>query len=545
MLSNAFSLWPSLPVWSLRDCRRGPISRFPVTPLVTSKPTAWRFFAAGQEDDGRAKQRKQDGKPGRKRRDHRRTALEGAFLPMPEGLWPVASVIVARPGATTIDVNVLAAHDLRGRVDYWKSGTEEVLRTPERDFKAGEPAVIRLTHLTRDAAYRYRLAYAEAGRQGLQPGPEYGFHTQRATSSTFTFEVQGDSHPERRQQHDPALYAQTLRAVATDHPDFYVTIGDDFSVDTLREVTADAVERIYLGQRHYLGLVGHSAPLFLVNGNHEQAALCNLDGTANNVAVWAQTCREKYFSQPAPEGIYTGNREPVEHVGLLRDYYAWTWGDALFVVIDPYWHSKKPVDNAFGGGKKNRDLWDVTLGDAQYRWLKETLEKSDAKYKFVFAHHVLGTGRGGIERAGLFEWGGRNNRGDWEFDAKRPGWKQPIHQLMASTGVTIFFQGHDHLFCKQELDGVVYQTLPEPADPSYTLYNQDAYRSGDALPNSGRVRVTVSPKEVLVEYVRSYLSKDVSAEHVDDSLAYSYVVTPRAASSRADKRERTSRPERP
>jgi hypothetical protein len=513
----------------------------------------WRAMAepalaieAAQEQPGRdAKGQDRQDRQARKRDGRHRAGPEGDFLGTPQGDWPIASIILARPGTTTIDVNVLTAHDLRGRIEYWKTDTDDVSRSPEHSFKAGKPVVIRLSDLARDSAYRYRLAYAEAGQHDLQNGPEYGFQTQRAPGSMFTFEVQGDSHPERPQQCDPALYAQTLRSVAADRPDFYLAIGDDFSVDTLRDVTADAIEWIYLGQRRYLGLVGHSAPLFLVNGNHEQAALYNLDGTPNNLAVWAQTCREKYFSQPAPEGIYTGDRKNVEHIGLLRDYYAWTWGDALFVVIDPYWHSKKPVDNVFGGAKKNRDLWDVTLGDTQYRWLKETLEQSNAKYKFVFTHHVLGTGRGGVERAGLFEWGGRNNRGDWEFDTKRPGWTQPIHQLMASTGVTIFFQGHAHLFCKQELDGVVYQTLPEPADPSYTLYNQDAYRTGDALPTSGRVRVTVSPERVLVEYVRSYLSKDVSAERIDGSVAHSYVVTPRAASSRTDARKPISPPKRP
>jgi len=56
----------------------------------------------------------------------------------------------------------------------------------------------------------------------------------------------------------------------------------------------------------FLGLVAHSSPLFLVNGNHEQAAACNLDGTPNNVAVWAQTARNRLFSQPAPDGFYTG-----------------------------------------------------------------------------------------------------------------------------------------------------------------------------------------------------------------------------------------------
>ncbi|MBK6791105.1 MAG: hypothetical protein IPG80_00890 [Anaerolineales bacterium] len=41
----------------------------------------------------------------------------------------------------------------------------------------------------------------------------------------------------------------------------------------------------------------------------------------------------------------------------------------------------------------------------QYQWFRQTLETSNAKYKFVFTHHVLGTGRGGIELADTFEWG--------------------------------------------------------------------------------------------------------------------------------------------
>ena len=449
-------------------------------------------------------------------------------LPLPEGAWGVASVIVARPGATTVDLNVLAFQPLRGRVEYWKAGSAEVRTSEERAFAAGAPAVVRLSGLAPDTAYGYRLAFAREGAGEMTAGPEWAFQTQRASGKPFVFEVQGDSHPERPHQNDPSLYARTLRAASADRPDLYFTIGDDFSVDNLRDVTPNAVDAIYLGQRRTLGLVGHSAPLFLVNGNHEQAALCNLDGTPESVAVLAQNRREKYFSQPAPEGIYTGNTEPVPHVGLLRNYYAFTWGDALFVVIDPYWHTPEPVDNVRGTREKGtRDLWAVTLGKRQYDWLRETLSKSTAPFKFVFAHHVHGTGRGGVELAGLYEWGGRNRDGSWGFDAKRPGWELPIHPLMAKHGVTVFFQGHDHLFCRQELDGVVYQTLPLPADPSSTLYNREAYRSGDALPGAGRIRVRVSPGKAVVEYVRSRLPTDGTPEHPDGEVAFSYAVAPR------------------
>jgi sugar lactone lactonase YvrE/phosphodiesterase/alkaline phosphatase D-like protein len=469
----------------------------------------------------RAGQARQD-RPGKDRRQPK--ALPTAARQLED-----LSIILGQPTDRSMTVSLLSAEPREGYIEYGLKEGEYTARTATAELPAGTPVDVRIDGLDRDKRYFYRLQHRKIG-PSTPPGAftaasAHSFHTQRAPGSAFTFEIQGDSHPERPQQFDPRLYAQTLLAAAADRPDFYMTIGDDFSVDTLRTVNAETVGDVYLNQRMLLGLVAHSAPLLLVNGNHEQAALCNLDGTAGNVAVWAQTSRNRLFPQPGPDGFYSGDGKPVEHIGLLRDYHAWTWGDALFVVIDPYWHSKQPVDNVFGERDKGkRDLWGVTLGDQQYQWLKTTLESSKARYKFVFAHHVLGTGRGGIEQAGLFEWGGKNKKGVDEFARQRPGWAMPIHQLMAANGVTIFFQGHDHVFVRQQLDGVVYQTLPEPADPFYALYNKDAYRSGDILPNSGRVRVTVAPEKVRVEYVRSRLPKDANAQQPDGEVAFAYEI---------------------
>jgi hypothetical protein len=58
----------------------------------------------------------------------------------------------------------------------------------------------------------------------------------------------------------------------------------------------------------------------------------------------------------------------------------------------------------------------------------------------------------------------------------------PIHQLSVDNSVTVFFQGHDHLFARQELDGVVYQSLPNPAGDSYTAFHADAYSSDGQVP---------------------------------------------------------------
>lgn len=462
--------------------------------------------------------------PGKKEKRDKQDGKRGGggsqFYPPPAQAWDVATIILGIPEADRITMSIIPAANLEGYIEY--GGT----KTEVQQFPGKTPTQLTLTGLSADTDCTYRLRYRKSDGTEFRSGPEYHFHTARAPGRPFMFEIQGDSHPERLgKQNDPVLYEQTLLAVAEDRPDFFLCIGDDFSVDALQDVNATTVKQAYLKQLPYLGLFAHSSSLFLVNGNHEQAARANLDGTANNVAVWAQNSRNSFFPQPAPDGFYSGDKEEVEHIGLLRDYYAWTWGDALFVTIDPYWHSEQSVDNKFGGGDKRRDLWGIGLGEEQYRWLKKTLEESNAKFKFVFAHHVNGTGRGGIENAGLYEWGGKGRDGQQEFKNRRPGWELPIHQLMAKNHVTIFFQGHDHIFVRQELDGVIYQTLPEPADSTYTLYNADAYLSGDKFPNSGRVRVAVSPEKVRVEYVASRLPKDSTTEHPDGEIIFAYEVS--------------------
>ncbi len=435
-------------------------------------------------------------------------------------------VVFGRPTGHSITASVLGPMDLQVYFEYGPQPGTYPLQTPVADLLANQPLETVADQLQPDSQYYCRLRFKGAGEATFDADAERTFHTQRSPGSTFTFCIQGDSHPERvHKQFNADLYVRTLQAAAADRPDFYIAMGDDFSVDSLKTVNAETVKSLYIRQHQWLSLVG--SPIFLVNGNHEQAAMANLDGTPDNVAVWAQTARNTCYPQPAPDAFYSGDTEPVKFIGLLRDYYAFTWGDALFVVIDPYWHSPQTVDNQFGvdrddDNKRQRDLWNVTLGEAQYQWFKKTLEESTAKYKFVFAHHVNGTGRGGIELAGLCEWGGWNKKGVWEFDAKRPGWGKPIHQLMADNHVAIFFQGHDHVFVRQELDGVIYQTLPEPADPNYALYFFDAYLSGDKLPNSGYARVTVSPAGVQVEYVRTFLPADEGPGQTNGMVAYTY-----------------------
>jgi hypothetical protein len=482
----------------------------------------------------------QNNEPGQRRKGgggRNRRGADDYVLPPELAAFSWLSLILGRVSDQSVTVNLLAKEPIEGFFEYGTAPGNYANKTGVLNFAANQPVETVFDKLQPNTQYFYRLNFRKPGETNFTARPECRFHTQRSAGSTFTFAIQGDSHPERPQMSEPNLYARTLLNAAKDKPDFYICMGDDFSVEPVREVNFDSVAERYTLQRPFLGLVAQSAPIYLLNGNHEQASLFNFNQSdiRHDVAVHAQNARNSYFPTVGPDGFYSGDIAPLKSIGRLKDYYSWTWGDALFVVLDNYWQAPVQVDTGFhdrppggggqgGPGNKNRDWWGLTLGDAQYHWFKRTLEQSKAKYKFVFAHHVLGSGRGGVDECDLYEWGGRNKRGDWEFAQRRPGWELPVHQLMAKHGVTIFFQGHDHLYCRQERDGIVYQEVPMPADHGYMAYNEDRYESGVKLPNSGHLRVIVSPENVKVEYVRSFLPKDETEQNKTGDIAHRYTV---------------------
>jgi hypothetical protein len=459
------------------------------------------------------------------------------------------SQILGRPTDRSATLSLLSMEPGNACIEWGVRSGELTRKSETIEIQSGVPAEIEIADLQPNMRYYYRLNLKKRSQTTFRSEAECSFYTQRAPGNAFVFGVQGDSHPERRgKMFDAALYERTMRNVIKDQPDFYFALGDDFSIERLISnniLSQKNVDQVYAYQRDFLGLLGRYAPLFLVNGNHEQAARYLLDETDSNAAVLAARARNRFYPLPEPGRFYSGDMEKVENIGLLRDYYSWTWGDALFLVIDPYWHSPIAVDNKASaegpregrgkgenrkdGGKEKRDLWQATLGEEQYRWLVKTLSESKALWKFVFAHHVNGTGRGGIEEADLYEWGGKDRNGRYLFKEKRPGWPLPVHSLMAKNGVTIFFQGHDHLYARQELDGIDYQLVPQPAHRNNRSHNavEYGYKNGVFLPNSGYLRVKVAPEQTKVEYVRSALSENDRIGIRNDSVGDSYVLLPR------------------
>ena len=445
------------------------------------------------------------------------------------------NVILGRPTNSSIALSLVSGSTLTAYVEYGYKASQLTKKTSQVNLQALSPTVLEIKGLNASSTIYYRVRFKESSAKSFEIGETNSFSTQKKSGSTFSFVVQGDSHPERAgKMFNDALYVQTLANIASQKPDFMIMLGDDFSIDPLidkGQANQTNVENIYATQRNWLSATCKTTSLFLVNGNHEQAAAYLLDGTKTNPAVLAGNARLKYFPLPETNSFYTADAEEIEFVGKARDYYSWTWGDALFITLDPYWHSKNAVDNVAGvsadsakGSGKANDLWTIGIGDTQYAWFKKVLETSKAKYKFVFAHHVMGTGRGGVEVSTGYEWGGKDNKGKKTFAEMRPNWELPIHDLMAKHGVNIFFQGHDHIFVQQERDGIIYQSMPNPADPTFSMFNEGAYLTGTKAPNSGHVRVTVGPKSAKVEYFLSARSEDENSSRKNLQLAHSYEV---------------------
>jgi hypothetical protein len=466
------------------------------------------------------------------------------------------SILLGRPTDHSVTANVIP--DQSGEISFEYGTASGVYgnQTGATSCTADEPVEVVIGGLTSNTRYYYQLRFRATSGDPWTAGGEHSFHTQRPPGSAFTFTIISDSHLGQyggQTANQKALYQLSLLNVEADQPDFHIDLGDTFPMDPSplgTGMTEAEAKAAYLYQRPYLDTISASTPFYLVLGNHENEEGWNWDDTFTapdgSLAIRGIKYRKLYYPNPVPDDFYSGNtdvsRTVIEGDHLQEDYYAWTWGDALFVVIGPFHYTMTwPSEgSSYGGegtdGEAQGDRWDWTLGQQQYQWLKNTLHNSDAKWKFVFTHHLTGGvipyGRGGIGAAPYFEWGGLNWDGTEGFATERPGWEMPIHDLLVANGVNILFHGHDHFFSKEELDGIVYLEVPKPDDnTNATDYRADGggYPTGDNIDACGHIRVTVAADKVTVDYVRAYLP----GEGTNGQVAYSFTLPPASVASAA------------
>lgn len=429
------------------------------------------------------------------------------------------SEILGRPTDTSVTMNIMFDQSMEV---YWEIGsTSGTYSTTTATYTTVDslPIEVDFNNLLPNNRYYYRSRYRPSGSSSsFAIGNQHSFHTQRPRGSTFSFAVEADPHLDTNTI--PASYTLTLQNMLSANPDFLIDLGDNFMSEkepVINQTTITGRTKLF---RPYFNEVCHSAPLFLTIGNHEGELGWKIDGTATSMPVLTANTRKLYYPNPLPNGFYSGNTVTENYVGLRENYYAWEWGNALFVVIDPYWYTTM----------SQRAGWGWTLGSAQYNWFKNTIINSTAKFKFVFCHQLVGgngnDARGGTEYVDYFEMGGKNADNTPGFATNRPGWSDPIHQLLVNNNGSIYFHGHDHFYGMQKKDCIIYQEVPQPSAKNIknNLAAGYGYINGVFLPSRGYLYVTVGTDSVKVDYIKTYLPNEENATQHNKDVAHSYTI---------------------
>jgi len=427
--------------------------------------------------------------------------------------------ILGRPTDSAITMSILFDQDVQV---YWEIGTASTTYTTTTSIvgaNANEPLEFDFTGLLPNTIYYYRTRYRLLTSSGVyNAGAEHSFVTRKPRGTIFNFAVEADPHLDTNT--NPASYTLSLQNMLSAKPDFMIDLGDNFMSEKEPIVNRTTITNRTKLFRPYFGTLCHSAPLFITIGNHEGELGWRLNGTDSSMPVLAANIRKLYYPNPYPNNFYTGNSTAESYVGLRENYYSWEWGNALFVVIDPYWYTTV----------SNRAGWGWTLGTIQYNWFKNVIQNSTAKFKFVFCHQLVGgngnDARGGTEYVDYFEMGGKNADSTWGFATKRPGWAEPIHSLLVNNNASIYFHGHDHFYGKQQKDCIIYQEVPQPSSKNINsnLAASYGYLNGVFLPSRGYLNITVGNDSVKVDYVKTYLQTEENGSRHNKDIAFSYSI---------------------
>ena len=408
------------------------------------------------------------------RRGFLKASLLGILASTPFGkaiaAVPVTSKVVGTTTSSSFSIAVMATSAVKAYVEYGYSKGVIAGKTSTYSFSKGSSQNISISNLKANSLVYYKVKYAVGASKNFSSLTQMSIKTVPAqVFSSNTFAIQADPHMDENSS--AAVYEGTLNQIVAATPAFLMDLGDIFMVDKLADKSEANIRSRFELMKGFYQKLGN-VPLKICLGNH--------DGELGYSKFNTKNYRKEYFP---------------EQTGELA-YYSFTGPDQLHVVLDPFTYTiKNPTANG----------WEWTLGKTQYDWLVETLKNSKEQHKFIYIHHLLvgdPQSRGGVEIAMKNEWGGKNNDGTYGFGTNRPGWGKPIHQLLLDYKVGFVFKGHDHLYVKQELDGVIYQTVPQPSHPGEKIdVTQYGYISGKGVGGSGFLKVSTSGNTAQVDFI--------------------------------------------
>lgn len=248
------------------------------------------------------------------------------------------------------------------------------------------------------------------------------------------------------------LYAAPAGTVAAPAPKLQVKHLKNQSVEPLAKVTIpftfDIIGDNRTGTDVYAKLVKKMAadrPAFVIS-------VGDTIWHSGNVKEWDQfvdlssPLTMPYFIAPGNHEMWGRNGES-SFKGFVRQpgnelYYSFKVGNSLFIVLDTEERGNE-----------------ARIAGAQHEWLKKTLAESKEKFKFVFMHRPMYPTK---------------NYGEHFEDSvsKYPEERDLLEAMFGQYGVNAVFAGHEHLYMRRKVGGIIHIITGGGGAPLYVPANR-------------------------------------------------------------------------
>ena len=408
-----------------------------------------------------------------------------AALPKPSPLY--LSPFLSRPTEKSIFISALNNNRPSEAVIELRKEKTTTWERRDPSVKAKAFAFLNwdIQNLSPATRYEYRVLMKHDSKDEFSPAAEGTFTTQRKALTNYTAVLITDPHT--------GTFAEITRPVQTldqvvknaslEKAEFVIALGDNVAWNGSREypqTDPNQAAYAYAMYRRHVGPLTQNCPHFGIIGNWagESGKF-----PEENIQMVSEV-RKAYLPNP--------NNQTYPQSGSEReDYYAFSWGGVLYVLLNIQTYSKPSAPDELDSlaSDVNR-IEDWTLGDRQMKWLVKTLEQATEKYRFVCMHHTAG-GNAGDPHNTLYGRGGAR--------AWNTGEQLKIHELMKKHKVQIFFYGHDHVFVDDVVDGIHY-TLPGSCGAPWKFTKAETGYER-FWPDSGHARLNIEPEKATVTFV--------------------------------------------
>ncbi len=395
--------------------------------------------------------------------------------------------LLARPTETSIRISALNGdREAEAAVELRREGEKEWQRRPlSSKVPARQLLDWDLKDLSPATKYDYRVLLKQGAEEGFRETAAGSFRTQRKGPATYTAVLITDSHCGYFPPNSKPVRTldRVVQNASRTKGEFILDLGDNTAWGGSREYpqkNPNGAVSAYARYRRQIGPLTLNAPYFSLIGNW-----CGESGKfpEENIEIAASVRRAL---MPGP------NHLTYPQGGSEReDYYAFSWGDVLYVILNIQTYSKPSNPAAFPTLMADvNKITEWTLGEKQMAWFEATLKKATERFRFVCMHHPA-AGNAGDTLNTLY---GRGGARAWNL-----GEQAKIHNLMKKHQVQIFFYGHDHVFVDDVVDGIHY-TLPGSCGaPWHFTKEETGYER--FWPESGHAQLDVTPEKATVSFI--------------------------------------------